>query len=152
MRIRHPSLAFVLALAWSSVGLAQGVSTPSVSSRPGTGMTAGQAPAAEEPAPPAAGSGGRAAPSTPATGATPGAVSTTAPAMSGEPRRPSALSMPVDPRGGSWEGTAPPTATLDSVVNSGAPMGGSKVPRKVCPPGLFNRDGNCVAPAGGIMR
>lgn len=153
MPISRTALVFALALATSSAALAQGMPTPSVASRPGTPMTAGQLPPAEEPAQPAVpGSTGRATPSTPATAATPAAVSATPPAMSGEPRRPSALSMPVDPRGGTWEGTAPPTATLDSVVNSGAPMGGSKVPRKVCPPGLLNNGGNCVAPASGIMR
>lgn len=153
MPICRAVLACALALATSSVAFAQGVSAPSVAGRPGTATTAGQLPPDEEPAQPVApGSTGRATPSTPSTAATPGAVSTTAPAMSGDTRRPSALSMPVDPRGGSWEGVAPPTATLDSVVNSGVPMGGSKVPRKVCPPGLFNNGGNCVAPASGIMR
>lgn len=156
MSIPGTVVAVALTLGAASAAIAQGVSTPSTASRPGTPMTAGQLPAEEEPVQPVApGSTGRATPSTPSTptapGAAPGAPTTT-PAMPGEARRPSALSMPVDPRGGSWEGVAPPTATLDSVLNSGVQTRGSKVPGKVCPPGLLNNGGNCVAPAAGIMR
>jgi hypothetical protein len=41
--------------------------------------------------------------------------------------------------------------TLEGAVGSGARIPGTTIVRKTCPPGLQNRDGNCVPPIEGIM-
>jgi hypothetical protein len=41
--------------------------------------------------------------------------------------------------------------TLEGAMGSGARIPGTKLIRKVCPPGLQNRDGNCVPPVEDIM-
>lgn len=42
--------------------------------------------------------------------------------------------------------------TLEGAVGSGARIPGTRIARKACPPGLQNRDGNCVPPIDEIMR
>ncbi len=121
---------------------------PAAASRPELGAAPARDPAAEPP--PAV----RSLPSVPSR---PSAVMGAGDAMQQAPstpreRAPNALA--VDPRGGGW-GTpvAPQVGTgLEAVMNTGGPMGQSRMLRKVCPPGLENRDGNCVAPASAIMR
>ena len=96
------------------------------------------------------------APSRPATAATPGeaaaAPGDAAPAPALARSAPSALA--IDPKGEGW-GTpvVPQVGTgFENILNSGAPVGRSRVPRKVCPPGLESRDGVCVAPPSQILR
>lgn len=59
-----------------------------------------------------------------------------------------------DPRGGTWgNAVVPQVGTgLENVMNTGVGSGRYRGPVKVCPPGLVNRDNNCVAPAAGILR
>lgn len=42
--------------------------------------------------------------------------------------------------------------TLEGAMGSGSRIPGTKIVRKVCPPGLQNRDGNCVPPMDDIMQ
>lgn len=60
--------------------------------------------------------------------------------------------IPMGMGGGSFGGvssTASPT--LEGAMGSGARIPGTRIMRKTCPPGMQNRDGNCVPPIEGIM-
>ena len=110
----------------------------------------------------------------PATSATPAAAAPSSPSAAtpairtapSEPMRANADAPPTpataDPRrapplaimgAGSFGGVSATTSpTLEGAMGSGARIPGTRAVRKVCPPGLENRDGNCVAPASAIMR
>ncbi len=95
----------------------------------------------------------RAMPSVPSAPSQAGAPVAATPATNamGAGREPNPLA--VDPRGGSWGNPMAPQVGVgfEDVLNSGTPRLRGQAPRKVCPPGLVNRDGNCVAPAGAIL-
>jgi hypothetical protein len=110
----------------------------------------------------------------PATPAAPAAAAPSSPSAAtpalrtapSEPMRANADAPPTpataDPRrapplaimgAGSFGGVSATTSpTLEGAMGSGARIPGTRAVRKVCPPGLENRDGNCAPPIEGIMR
>lgn len=141
-----PTLRF----AWLALALAVGGPAAAQVNAPRAPIDAAAA-AAAQPAPDARTPATPSITSRPSTASTPNAPATPE-TPSARGREPSGLAL--DPRGGTWGTPSIPEvgSGLESVVNSGAPLGRSKVPRKVCPPGLENREGNCVAPAAAILR
>lgn len=87
-------------------------------------------------------------PSVPSTAAVRGAPLPVPPAPVAGVDRPRTVLL----EGGSF-GLGPADAGLEGALNSGTPPAYDRKsgPRKVCPPGLENRNNVCAAPMGGIL-
>ena len=76
------------------------------------------------------------------------------PATTAEPAATAPMrAIPIGMGGGSFGGVSSTLSpTLEGAVGSGNLIPGTRTMRKTCPPGLQNRDGNCVPPIDGIMQ